>query len=358
MIGRRRWLVALAGGAVAVASLAPSMAPAAPSQQHATGTVRAWHSAQQKPDQKIDAKTQPQQAGDALDECANAKIVAGTSPPPSGCSWDTTSKNPTFVVGYGPPQILGDALYNCADESNSQAYSESSVTFSDEREESTSISETLSVEVSLGFLGFEKATAEFELFSKQSTSFSTSVTTTNAVAVPPGWKGWTETQLATASVTGDAYITSGIKLIQVQNIDLSFPGYQDPTSTADSNIKIIGYREEMTSDDRDTRCADGPGAQALAPGGLDVTLCRATCAARKVVGITPPRIRRGTAVMTRRGRTYAKGTHIRGHHRLKVRRAIRPGKYTLTVIERRRPPRQDRGRVRRELRTIVPITVR
>jgi hypothetical protein len=337
VIGRRRWLVALVGGAVAAASVAPS----------ATAV-------QQTPN-VIDAQDDPQAAGDALSSgCAGATIVAGTSPGSSQCSWNPTSK---ITVGYGPPKILGDALYNCANPLDPDAYSEASVGFTDEREESISVSETVSVEVGLGFLGFEKTTAEFEAFSGQAGSFSTLVSTTNAVSVPPWWKGWTETKILTASVTGDAYINvpSGgpaAGLLQVKNIDLNFPGFK-PENSKDSPILYIGYRTPMRFTDLQSRCADvaSYGIQALAPDAFGLTLCRATCATRKVVGIRPPSTRPGAAILTRRGRTYAKGTHIHGRDRLKLQRTIRPGKYKLTVIERRR-------RSRTEFHTVVPITVR
>jgi hypothetical protein len=354
VIGRRRWLVALVGGAVAAASVAPSA------------------TAVQQPSKVIDAQDDPQAAGDALNSgCAGATIVGGTSPGSSQCSWNPTTK---ITIGYGPPKILGDALYNCANPLDPDAYAEESVEFTDEREQSIGISETVSVEVGLGFLGFEKTTAEFEAFSKQVGSFSTSVSTTHAVAVPPWWKGWTETKMLTASVTGDAYISvpSGpdAGLLQVKDIDLNFPGYT-PENSKDDPILRIGYRTPMVFADLQSRCADiadfGIEAaalqparpRALAPRAFGITFCRATCATRKVVGIRPPRITRGSAILTRRGRTYATGTHIRGHHRLKPRRTIRPGEYKLRVIQRIRPSRQERRRrLRTELHSVVPLTVR
>lgn len=237
---RRLWPLALAAGALAAALAAPSGALATPRHERVTGAIRAWRpAAQDTPTQVIDAQTDPQAAGQALDTgCADL----------SKCSWQADSK---ITIGYGPPQILGDALYNCsADE-----YAETAVGVGDEREESTSISETLSVEVGLGFLGFEKSALEAEVSSKQLESFSTKVTSTSAVAVPPEWKGWTETKVRTAFVSGSAYITAGInKLIQVKDIDLSFPGYRDPNDTTDTPIEYIGYRTPMTQDDITSRC--------------------------------------------------------------------------------------------------------
>lgn len=236
VIGRRLRPVALAAAALA----APSGALAAAGHERVTGAVRAWGpAARDTPTQVIDAQTDPQAAGQALNSgCADL----------SKCSWKADSK---ITIGYGPPRILGDALYNCSDEE----YAETAVGVSDEREESTSISETLSVEVGLGFLGFEKSTLEAEVSSKQLEAFSTKVTSTNAVAVPPGWKGWTETKVLTAFVSGSAYITAGInKLIEVKDIDLSFPGYRDPNDKTDTPIEYIGYRTPMTQDDITSRC--------------------------------------------------------------------------------------------------------
>jgi hypothetical protein len=190
---RRAWLVALAGGALVVGSAASA----------ALG---------QTPDEVIDAGTNADAAAQALNEgCADMEK----------CDWKSDGD---LTTDYGPARIIGDVLYNCSEEGDA----ETAVGVTDERGESTSVSESISLEISLGFLDLEKSSVEFEAFSKQSQSFSTEVKVTNAVSVAPGWKGWTEALMLSGGVTGSAYITQGIHLIQVKNIDLQFPGYQGP----------------------------------------------------------------------------------------------------------------------------------
>ena len=308
-------------------------------------------------EQGVDAKTDPQAAGQTLSAgCADL----------SECSW---AADTPITTGYGPPRILGDALYNCS----SEEYAETAVGVGDEREESTSVSETFSIEVGLGFLGFEKATAGFEAFSKQSESFSTKVSTTSAVAVPPEWKGWTETEVLSAFVTGSAYVTEGINnLIQVKDIELSFPGYQDPNDYTDTPIKYIGYRTPMTKDDIASRCNSinglGGGRPGTLPGvklgagrasSFKLTLCplRSRCATRKVRGTPPPGIFQAAVTLTRGGRTYAVGADTVGSIRLTVRRRVTAGKYTLTISQGPSPSPRGRARTLTTLNTIVPITI-
>lgn len=370
MIGGRWLQVTVAGAALAVAAAAPSVALAAGPHERVTGAVRAYHRAVQgTPSEVINAQTDPQAAGDALNAgCADL----------SNCSWKPDGP-PT--IAYGPSQILGDALYNC---STGEEYAETAVSISTEREETTSISETLSVEVGLGFLGFEKSTAEFEAFSKQSDTFGTKVTIKNAVAVPAGWKGWTNTNVLTAYVSGSAYVTEGIKLIEVKNMDLSFPGYRDPNDTTDLPVVYAGYRTPMTTtgpnNDVATYCDPINGLSRVRsapapPASFTLTFCQrpvsftatvrpaglaAACASRKVTGSRPPAtVGQAAATLTRGGRTYASGTDTGGHIRLIRRRPIKAGKYTLTI-------RQNKGLSRHGLRhlaqtfltTVVPITIR
>lgn len=369
VIGRGMWRVALAAWVLAAGAAAPSAALAAGSSPlHSGSALVAGAEVRGTPSQVIDASTDPQLAGQTLNSgCADL----------SNCSWNASSP---ITTGYGPPSILGDALYNCSDE----AYAETAVGISDERGQSTSISETLSVEVKLGFLGFEESTAEFKVFSKQAESFSTTVTSTNAVAVPPMWKGWTETEVLSAFVSGNAYITEGInKLIEVENIDLSFPGYRDPNDTTDTPVKYIGYRTPMTPDDITSRCdaisgLAGARLGAAPPGSFNLTLCRVVpvaglgsvpgvesrrvlqsrCASREVTGTPPPSISQAAATLTRAGRTYAAGTDTGGRIRLAVRRPITAGRYTLSFRERQPPSGPARPRTQTEVATIVPIAIR
>jgi hypothetical protein len=359
LIARRQWPAGLAGAVLAAAAIAPSGALAASPSAPRAGSAREGRPALRgTPSQVIDAKADPQAAGQALNAgCANL----------SNCSWNADTQ---VTVNYGPSSILGDVLYNCADSKEEpEANAETAVGVSDERSQTTSISEKVSLKISLGFLGLETTSAEFELFSKQAETFSTEVSTTNAVFVPPGYKGWTETQVLTASVTGSAYITQGINgLIQVKNIDLNFPGYEDPNNP---NAQVIynGFSTPMTAEDLATRCGavNGLGAVKLTarPSSFKLTLCppRGRCAIRNVAGTPPPRIRRATAVLTQGGRTYAAGTDTLGRIRLTERQKITAGKYKLLIKEkpkkmivRTRPKRFQTAE--QHMVTIVPVNIR
>jgi hypothetical protein len=349
---RRAWLVALAGGALAVGSAASA----------ALG---------QAPDKVIDAGTNADEAAQALNEgCEDIEK----------CDWKSDAD---LATEYGPPRIIGDVLYNCSEEETA----ETAIGVTDERGESTSISESLSLEISLGFLDLEKQSLEFEVFSKQSQSFSTEVKVSAAVAVPPGYKGWTQAEMLSAGVTGSAYITQGIHLIQVKNIDLQFPGYQGPdVPHGIAQVVYAGTATAMTSDEVESRCAAvgaaaGSAAQASqAPRArqaarrerFKITVCRPRssqrggrrCVKRTVAGPKkPPRLRKVTATLTRAGRVYAAERNRRGGIRLTQRRTITPGRYRLIVRE--KPERmivRHRGkrlhRAEQHMITIVPMTIR
>lgn len=152
----------------------------------------------------INAKTDPTGAGRALTQgCANI----------SNCKWHTTSVTPA----YGPPRILGDVLYNCSPKNEEMDMAETAVGVADERAQTTSLSEKVSLKLSLELVGLASTSVEFEAFSKQAVTFKTGVEVENAVVVPPGFKGYTTTQLLSANVTGDMVV--GDNLIQVQNVD-------------------------------------------------------------------------------------------------------------------------------------------
>ncbi|MBV9197472.1 MAG: hypothetical protein JO168_25345 [Solirubrobacterales bacterium] len=359
-VGRRLMRLALTAAFAALA--APGAALAAAPHERVTGSVRAWDPRlHAPPDQVIDAQTAPQAAANALNTgCANL----------SNCAWQADSP---VTIAYGPAHILGDALYNCSAPNMGDAYI--AVGISETLGESTSLSERVTVAVGLGFLGFEKATAEFSAFSSQSESFSTTVETTYAVEVPSGYKGWTETRVLTASVTGSAYITDGIHLIQVKDIDLSFPGYRNPNDNTDTPVASVGYKTPMNQNDINTRCnaVNGLGAprlgaptplrrvtQLAAPkGSFSLTLCQAGggCATRTVTGTRPPHIGQATATLTRHGHTYATGTDIHGRIRLTTLRRLSAGRYTLTMRERPIRGRNNGRRTLTTFNTIVPIAI-
>lgn len=353
---RRAWLAALAGGTLALGSAA-SVALA------------------QTPDEVIDAGTNADAAAQALNEgCEDT----------AKCDWE--SDGDLTANDYGPARVIGDVLYNCSEDGEAEA----AVGVSDERGESTSISESVSLEVSGGFLDLEKQSAEFKLFSKQSQSFATEVKVTNAVSVPPGYKGWTEASMLTGTVTGSAYITQGIHLIQVKDIDLQFPGYQGPGAKGKAPVVYSGTATPMTPDEIESRCAAVGAATASAaqlartaqarPAPTErfkITVCRrkraaarasqsrrSRCIKRTVTGWKkPPRLRKVTARLTHAGRVYAAENDRRGGIRLTQRRKITPGRYRLIVRE--KPKKmivRDNGkrlhRAEQHMITIVPMTIR
>jgi hypothetical protein len=295
------------------------------------------------------------------------------------CSWEADTP---LQYLYNSPRVIGDVLYNCSTGADENA--ETAVGVSDSRSETTSISESISVEMSLGFLGLEKSSVEFKAFTGQSQGFSQEVKVTNAVEVPPGFKGWTEASVLSAGVTGSAYITQGIHLIRVSDIDLQFPGYQPKGSGGKAPVVYSGFSQAMTADEDTSRCgAVGPGTGNGAQGAraarqaaarterFKLTVChpRSTkrsgrrCAARTVTGVRPPAKTRVTATLERGGRVYARERDRRGGIRLTQHRDITPGRYRWVIREK---PRnivvRDHGRrlhrAVQHMITIVPVTIR
>ena len=342
-IGRRLWSAASTGAVLAVTAAAPSAALA-----------------QGTPDQVIDAKANPDAAAAALNSGTPARCQDG-----SNCGWKNDTKFNAKTNGnpaYGAPSILGDVQYNCS----TDEYSETAVGVEDERQETTSVSEKVSLKVSLSFIGLAKSSAEFEAFSKQSTSFSTSVSVTNAVAVPPLYRGWTVTRIRTGTVTGSAYVTQGINLIQVEGIDLSFPGFRAASDTTDP-VLYTGVKQPMDADDIKAACSNldesVDTAQLLTAARARAStfklgLCRPSgrCTSRKVAGSLPPDVRHAGALLTRAGRTYGRGVYLRGQTQLSVRRPLKAGRYKLTLRERPAASELGPGRLS-AIKTIVPITV-
>jgi hypothetical protein len=354
LLGRRLWPLALTGAVLGVAAAGPGAALAAsPGKHHGTA-----QSAQSTPDQVIDAKANPDAAADALN--SGCQDLSECTFKNDDAKFDTNTNGKPV---YGSPSILGDVIYNCSDDE----YAETAVGIEDERQESTSVSEKVSLKVSLSFLDLEKSSAEFEAFSTQSSAFSTSVKVTNAVAVPPGYKGWTVTRVLTGTITGSAYVTQGIDLIQVKNIDVSFPGYRDPADTSNDPVLYTGVKQRMSADDINAACGSLDtsidtaallkAAQAP-PSNFQLSLCRAPgrCTSRKVAGSLPPDVRQAGAVLTRAGRTYGRGTYVRGKTTLNMRRPLKPGKYKLTLQERPTASQRAGTGPLRAIKTIVPIT--
>jgi hypothetical protein len=332
--GRRLWPLALVGAILATAPAVPSGAVAASPSGITAGLARAGHPPLgATPTQVIDAQKDPDAAAQALSAgCAEI----------SNCSLASLS---SISDGYGPPEILGDALYNCSPPGGPDA--DTAVGVSDTRGETTSVSEMLSVTLQGGLIGIASTSAEFSAFSSQSQTFSTTVMTTSQVTVPPGYKGFTTTQVLSANATASYYITSGIHLIEVTGIDLTFPGYQDNQTSGDSQVIYNGVTEPINpvlSLNYETippcnAVNDNPSSglggvrPKLPTGSFKLTVCPPDkrCVTHTLAGPPPPKIRQATAILTRTGRRYATGTDIRGRIRLKQQRKITAGKYRLII---------------------------
>ena len=271
--------------------------------------------------QTIDAKTDPTAAGKALDFCA---VI-------SNCGFVKTAG---IAVKYDAPRAIGDALYNCGN-----AEAEDIVAISDERSESTSLEESVSVKASLAFLGLAKASVEAEVKSKQLDEVATKLTQTNEVSVGPGTIGYTESRVPTAYLDGDAHVTNGVNLITVTNLELTYPGFG---AGSINKVDWTSRHKEMTAQDRQNHCAGLPpiyppsalrGAQS--PSGHSLVVCTGHdggCARRRIIAGIDEAIPPGTKLTLARGRQiYATGTAGKRGGVLHARRRIRAGPYALLL---------------------------
>ena len=212
----RGWSVAVVVAVLLAAAAVPSAAVA------------------QTPDQTINAQTDPEDAAAALN---------------SGCGDDITNcklaSMSEVTNDYNPPRIVGDVLYNCAPPGGPTAYTSTSVT--ETRTETTSVSESLSVKLQGGLIGIASVSAQFTAFSSQAQSVSNSVQAQTTIPVPPGYKGYTTSQVLSAKATAAYNVTDGIHLIQVTGIDLTFPGYQDPNTNGDDAGVVYNTATEPIS---------------------------------------------------------------------------------------------------------------
>ncbi len=380
LLGRRLWPVALTGTVLAVAAAGPSATLAASAGKHHRGKAQAA----QQPQQVIDAQANPQAAANALNNSTGTPSwQTDTAPggcteppptPPDGCVPADSNNTTHYAIsdGWGPFAIIGDVLYNCTPD----GYAQTAVGVSDQRGETTSLSEKVSLKISVTVLDIAGSSTEFSAFSKQAGGASTTVTVTNTVVVPPLYKGWTVTQVKTAMVPGSAYVTDTIggPLLQVTNMDLDFPGYTlNPNETTP---RYIGFKTPMTNDEISTICNTNPVTSALRgrrvvgagltvrraplPSKFKLRLCGPSgrCSSREVTGSLPPsRVRRATALLTRAGHTYGRGTYTRGRTQLRMRRPLKAGTYKLTLVE--QPPASQQvgpGRLS-AINTILPISV-
>jgi hypothetical protein len=351
----RGWSVALVAAVLLAAAAVPGAAVA------------------QTPDQTINAQTDPKDAAAALN---------------SGCADNInncTLADISLTNGYSTPQILGDVLYNCAPIGGPDAYTGTSV--SDTRGETTSLSESVSVTLQGGLIGIASASAEFKAFSSQSQGWTTTVTQTTSITVPPGYKGYTTTQVPTVNATAAYYVTDGIHLIDVTNVDLSYP-YPNASATGNGNNTFYNlitvpieplYPSPIhpgvpngsyqgfapctgVSDAPDTTVVGSGLGGVQQTGRFEFTLCKpgGRCVHHSLRGAPPPKVRRATAVLARGARTYAAGTDIGGHIRLTERRKITAGTYYLTIKQKpkRFKERRNGGRLAEQRAVIrVPIKV-
>ena len=332
-MGLGLWAVGLAGTVLAAAAAGPSGAVAA-SRSGAGAAARAVRAlATDVPDQVFDAQTDPTGAAQALStgcaDIANCRLKDLR---------DVTN-------AYDPPKILGDVLYNCSVPGGPDAYT--AVGLSDTRGETTSVSEKLSVKLQGGLIGLASASLEGWISSTQSQTVSTTATTTQQVTVPPGYKGLNTSQVLSANATADYYITRGIQLIEVKDVDLTFPGYQDKQNQGDSAVvtngvavpinPVINLNYETIApcngvDDNLGNVFGAPRGKFVATS-FKVTLCPPAkrCVTHSIAGPPPTVVRQATTILSRNGRTYAAGTDTRGGIRLTQRRKITSGKYTLII---------------------------
>jgi hypothetical protein len=312
-MSNRRRTITIAGSGVLAAVVAVGL-------QLGAGAT-ASGSPQPRAAQTIDAKTDPTGAGKALDFCS---VI-------SNCSFVKTAG---IVVKYDAPRVIGDALYNCG-----KAEAEDIVAISDERSESTSLEESVSVKASLGFLGLAKASVEAEVKSKQLDEVATKLTQTNAVSVAPGTIGSTESRVPTAYLDGDAHVTNGVNLITVTNLELTYPGFG---AGSINKVDWTSRHKDMTAQDRQDHCAGlppvyptGTARGSRSPSRDRFVICTGKgggCAGRRVMtGVDPPP-RAGTKLTLARGRQiYATGTAGRRGGVLYAHRQVRAGPYTLLL---------------------------
>ena len=317
MIRKKRIVAVALGGAVTAAVAIGTSGGAGASGIRPAGVTAA--------PQTIDAKTHSAEAGKAMsDFCeviSNCQFV-GTAP---------------IKVAYDDYRVLGDALYNCG---GSDA--EDEVAISDERSEATSVDESLSVKVKLGFLGLAKASVEAEVNSKQLDQVATSLKQANTVSVAPGTIGFTETRVPTAYLNGEAHIADGVNLIYVTNLELTYPGYGNQ---AIDKLDWRNVHKDMTDEDRHSHCAGLPPLypataprESPPPRSPHVVICRRRrkCTRRRLIIGMPLSIPAGTKLTLARGSViYATGTAGKRRIIMHARRPVPVGAFTLLVRSRR-----------------------
>jgi hypothetical protein len=307
MISRKLAVGCAVSGALAAAAIIPGLGAGA----SASGPVGA-HAATTYP--TIDGSKDPGAAGAAINQYCN---------PVANCQF-VGPDHPTLA--YGDPRATGDAAYNCG-----QSYSEDSVEVSDERSESTSLDQSVSLSIKVGIL---KAKADTEVGELE--KVSKTVGQIAAVSVAPKEKGWIDTAVPTASATG--YITDGIHF-EVSNFTLFYPGYKAKGSPEE--VTFTGVHDAFNGNEQGVDCSKlslslPQPAQAQARGagpGSAVSICSAgagRCTAHVIASV--PGIQRNTRVsLVRGGRVYASGTAGKARIVLHARRRVPRGVYFLVL---------------------------
>ena len=378
-VGRWLWSVVLIGAVLAVVAGGPSAAQSAP-----TGHQRGQARTAQQTQPAIDAQANPAAAAAALDAgtCGTC-ITWQTGTAPGGCAGGdpapaapvqsapcvpATNNTAHYAIteGWSTPAVFGDVLYNCS--ANQPAETDTGT--SDARADSFSLSEKVTLSISVKVPDVVSLNSEVSAFSKQAISSADTVLVNTGVTVDPGWKGWTTTQVKTEMIPGSASVTDPVRNIitPVQGLNVTFPGYK--LNPAENETSFTGHEFPMTDAEMLTICGAGPvnsarrgirvvgaGVSARRPSSFALRLCGRTgpCRSREVTGSLPPsRIRQAAARLTRAGHTYGRGTYTHGNTQVRMSRALRPGKYRLTLTE---PSQRVGARALHAIVTSLPVTV-
>jgi hypothetical protein len=271
-----------------------------------------------------------------------------------------------ITYGWGTPFVFGDVLYNCGQVD----YAETDTGTSDSQMVSFSLSEKVSLKISVGLPDIVKVSDEVSAFSKQSNQSATAVVVKSGVKVAPGFKAWTTAQVKTITIPGTASVADAVRntVTPVTDIDLSFPGWK--LNPLENEQNLTGHAIAMTASEMNTICNANPvnvaarrfrvlggGLTVRRPSRFALRVCGPTgrCSARTATGSLPPaRIRRATARLTRAGHVIGRGTYTRGHTQVRMSRALRPGRYRLTLRE---PSQRVGAGVLHRMVTILPVTV-
>jgi len=156
----------------------------------------------------IDARTQPDTAASVMKMFAD-----GTNKdfkPTTGLSFST-----------GPYHRVSAVVYNASNEPASLTLSAA-----DTEDETTSLGLKLGWSTSLGILGFADTKISASVTGGHSWTTGTTITKSDEITIKPGWEGWIESAVTSATVTGDFTFTTpqGITY-NVLNASVTEPGF-------------------------------------------------------------------------------------------------------------------------------------